>query len=177
MALVHVYRVPRYARNRSRCKCSGQFAMSSAFKRACKLRVSGQTVGPACAFWCFSWAQKPWVVLCLSRIDEAKAMIESIDDNVSLVVARETMLQAEDMRRGLRGPGSLHGYRRVARLANTVARPSSTSHLQCCRCAARDLRRRRRSCWSRPGHANGRRPSWARPVGSLRKPRPGDAGS
>lgn len=33
-----------------------------------------------------------------AEIDEAKAMIESIDDNVSLVVARETMLQAEDMR-------------------------------------------------------------------------------
>ncbi|CAE7550659.1 unnamed protein product [Symbiodinium sp. CCMP2456] len=33
-----------------------------------------------------------------AEIEEAKAMIESIDDNVSLVVARETMRQAEDMR-------------------------------------------------------------------------------
>ncbi|CAE7721183.1 unnamed protein product [Symbiodinium sp. CCMP2592] len=40
-----------------------------------------------------------------TEIDEAKSMIESIDDNVSLVVARETMRQAED-----------------ARLANAVAR-------------------------------------------------------
>jgi len=33
-----------------------------------------------------------------TEIDEAKSMIESIDDNVSLVVARETMRQAEDAR-------------------------------------------------------------------------------
>ena len=67
-------------------------------------------------------------------------MIESIDDNVSLVVARETMRQAEDMRRGLRGPGQRDGrllrFRRVARLANTVARPSSTSHVDASHVAA-----------------------------------------
>ena len=36
-------------------------------------------------------------------------MIESIDDNVSLVVARETMLQAEDMRRGCEDQGHCTG--------------------------------------------------------------------
>ena len=48
-------------------------------------------------------------------------MIESIDDNVSLVVARETMRQAEDARRG-----SHSGLRETMRRPLLLASPGWT---------------------------------------------------